>query len=207
MLDPVLARLLAQAGETALGRALQYDPGTKAALTGLEGRLIAFEFTQPRFDLYFTVIDGLPRLLTYTEQIPECRLRGSAAAIASLTWEERSTLANSGVELIGSPQLLAQLKQLLGNIDLDWEEPLNALLGDVTGHALAQGLRQMGHKVRRSTGKLPGYVAEYLTEEARHIVSDRELQPFFRAVDELRADTDRLQARLAELDRLINFKA
>ena len=82
----------------------------------------------------------------------------------------------------------------------DWEEELSRLVGDVAAHRLgsvARGLADWGLKAADTLALDAG---EFLTEESRQIPTRYELEEFLDAVDTMRNDVDRLEARL---DRLV----
>lgn len=204
-LDPALLSAAARAGERAINAALKYDPGTRSALNRLAGRTIAVESTEPAFTLYLQVGDEQVHLLNHWEESVACRLKGTLADLIRLVLAPaKHSLADTGVEVTGQPQLLAHLQQLLKEVDIDWEEPLAEVLGDVPGHQLARILRTQWNWHRTHLPKIPGLVSDFLTEELRVLPDPIEVEHFYQAIDTLRADTERLQARF---DRLLQTLA
>lgn len=185
--------------ETLINKALQYDPGTRLALAQLQDKVLAVQLPQPALCVYLLADAQGVRLQGYHEGEVTTRLRGSLPALIRLARQPRSSFADTGVEVIGSTGTLLIWQQLLGNLDIDWEEALSGLLGDIAGPSLASGLRQLVHyglgrqqDIRRLSG-------EYLTEELRLLPSRLELELFYEDVDELRLQLDRLDARLQRL--------
>ena len=78
---------------------------------------------------------------------------------------------------------------------------MSRLIGDFPARRLSQvaakGLAWM-RKARRTAGD---NVAEYLQEESRDLVNRSELEEFLQDVDVLRDTADRVEARLARLER------
>ncbi|MBE8718846.1 ubiquinone biosynthesis accessory factor UbiJ [Cellvibrio polysaccharolyticus] len=187
--------------ETLINKALQYDPGTRLALAQLQGQVLAVQVSQPAFTVYVQAdSDGL-RLNGYYEGDVTTRLRGSLPALMKLARSSRTSFADTGVEVIGNTAALITWQNLLRNLDIDWEEALSGVLGDIAGPKLAAGLRQL---VSYSTGRSSGVTrltGEYLTEELRLLPSRQELDVFYEDVDEVRLHLDRLEARLQRLQQ------
>ena len=113
-----------------------------------------------------------------------------------LARSSRTSFADTGVEVIGNTGALITWQNLLRNLDIDWEEALSGVLGDIAGPKLAAGLRQLVSYGTSRSGGVTRLTGEYLTEELRLLPSRQELELFYEDVDELRLHLDRLEARL-----------
>lgn len=204
-MDAAIISAFAKGCERAINKALEYDPGTRAALAQMRDRVFALESTLPPITLYLIPSDDGVRILSYCEAPVDCRLRGSLPNLVALMMAEPQSLADSGVTVTGNTALLGQLQTVLSHLDIDWEEPLNALLGDELGHPLAQRLRGQWQWISSRSRKAPPWIGDYLSEELRVLPSQPELSDFYQAVDELRTDSDRLEARVQRFfDNLSN---
>jgi ubiquinone biosynthesis protein UbiJ len=90
-------------------------------------------------------------------------------------------------------------RRLYLNLDLDWEEPLARLFGDPLGHELGRAARAAFAWHRQALKTFGLNTAEYLQEEARLLPVRDEVEAFLNGVDGVRADVDRLAARLQRL--------
>ena len=106
-----------------------------------------------------------------------------------------------GVRTSGDLTLARDLRRLARSHRIDWEEALSHCLGDPGAHEVARGTRAAARWVRGAAGTLARNVAEYLVEERAMVAGEPALQRFFDAVDELRDDVERLEARIAALSR------
>lgn len=203
-LDPALVSAAARTIEHIVNATLNYDPGTQAALARLDGRVIALESTEPSFTLFLQTGDGRVHLFSHWEETVACRLRGTLPnLIRLLLAQPQHSLANTGVEVSGQPQLLSHLQQLAKDVDIDWEEPVTRLLGDVAGHQVANLLQTQWHWCRTQAPKVPVLLSDFLTEELRMLPEPGEVDYFYQAINTLRADTDRLEARLIRLQQTL----
>jgi ubiquinone biosynthesis protein UbiJ len=101
----------------------------------------------------------------------------------------------------GRIELLEAARELLLDLDLDWEGELARWLGDIPAHRLAEGLRRMGRWGVRTRQELHADVSEYVFEEARLLPGRHQLDAVRDHLTELEIATDRLEARLARLRR------
>lgn len=203
-IDPTLTTAALAAAETAINQTLMYDPGTRLALAKLEGQVLAVDVSAPALSLYLAFnCDGL-QLLGNFEGNVSTRLRGKAVNLAALIQGNNTSLANSGVEVFGNTALLSKLQTIARNLDIDWEEPLIQLFGDLLGHQSAEYIRwRCGYIQARLKAGLR-LSTEFLTEENRSLPARAELEFFYQQVDTLRTSTDRTEAKLQALLARIN---
>lgn len=198
-------RDLALAGlEAALNHYLALDPEAPGRLAALHGRVVAIHLRGPELTLYFVPDQGgRLQVLGRIEGDSDCTLSGSPfdlARSADPATGARQLFAGH-VGISGDTALGQRFGQILGGLDIDWEEQLSRLSGDVIAHQLGQlGRRSTGY-LRAGLDRLQTNLGEYLSEEARLLPARAEAEGFFAEVDTLRDDLERLQARVARLRR------
>ncbi len=196
------ASTLASALETALNLYLRQDPDNLRRAKELQGRVVALEVTGLDIRFYlFGDADKITVLSQYEGPV-DTRLLGSPMGFARLTLDNREdALFQGAVKVEGDTEVGRQLQALLAGTDWDWEEQLSRLTGDVVAHQagrLAARLRQALDDTRETLTRDCG---EYLQEEARVLPTRVEVDYFLAAVDRLRDDGERLQARVERLLR------
>lgn len=208
MLNPSLTIAITAAMEAVINTALRYDPASRQQIATITDILsIKTSFATSNLDLYIQGCDDGIRIMGHCEQTVTSQLSGKPLALLSLI-RQPTNLANSGIEFTGSIGLLQQWQQLLAQLDIDWEDAISSVLGDIAGPLTASGLRKgvswklQQHKERYRLLK------EYLSEELHLIPSKAELHHFYDEVSQLTLDTDRTAARLQRLkQRLASNKA
>jgi ubiquinone biosynthesis protein UbiJ len=186
--------------EDAGNRLLRLDPETLRRLGDLDGRVICIDLRDLGRRIYLHPSEAGFRMSDSSTQPPAVTLRGSVTVFARLGLAgPGAEVAPGDLEIEGDVALGQKMQRILQRLDLDWEEPLARLLGDPLGHAVGQGLRAAYAWHVQALKTLSADAAEYLREEVRLVPSRRELDGFFDAVDTLRADVDRLEARLRRL--------
>lgn len=201
MADPTFLTAVCAAAESVINTALRYDPGSRQALARLEGKVLAVDVTGPALCFYLRPnADGLA-LHSHFDGEVDSRIKGSPLALASLLQSEQLNLADSGVEVFGGTGLLMQLQHIAANLDLDWEEALSQITGDVAGHQGATTLRKVSAWLGDRRATFERLLGEYLSEELQSTPARAQLEHYYHEVDELRLATDRLAARIEALAR------
>lgn len=190
-------RLLA-ALERALRHMLEFDPETRAALQQLQDRRIAVEFRELEHTLLLAVTPQGLALQTATAEPVHVRLRGTLAAFIGLM-QKGNAAGAPGIEIQGDLQTAQQLQAILKNVDVDWEEMLARRLGDVPAHQLARSARGAWRWLSGRARALAQNLSDYGRFETGILPAGDEVEDFNAAVDQLRADTDRMAARIRRL--------
>jgi ubiquinone biosynthesis protein UbiJ len=189
--------------EQALNRYLALDPEGACRLEALSGKVILIEIAGFGTRLY--LIPGPRRIQLYADYDAEadCTLRGTPIALArmGMVQHKERELFSREVEIEGDAELAQAFGELIAELDVDWEEQLARIIGDAAAHRVGSGLRAAGRWGRRSADTLAKDLKEYLEEEARLIPSGYELRELLDAVDKLRDDVERMDARVDRLKR------
>lgn len=186
--------------EEAGNRLLRLDPETLRRLGDLQGQVFCLEFRDLRRKLYLHPSEAGFRLETESNQAPAVTLRGNIATFARLGLGNSTDSLKAGeLEIEGDAVLGQRLQRILGDLDLDWEEPLARLFGDPLGHEIARAARAFFGWQKQAIRTFGLNTAEYLQEESRLLPTRPEVEEFLSAVDGVRADVDRVAARVQRL--------
>ncbi len=187
--------------ETAINQYLKLDPDTLARLAELEGRVIALQWRGTDLTLYFLPgAQGL-QLLAQFQGEPDTLLRGTPLALAELGLgpNKDNALFSGAVEIVGDTDIGQRFQDILEAMDIDWEEHLSHLIGDVAAHQAGKLARDAGHYAEQSADTLRQDLSEYLKEESQLLPARVQVDNFLADVDTLRMDVDRLEARVQRL--------
>ncbi len=201
-MDPTLLVFFARSIETLINAALKYDPATRQKLSQLTS-VLAIHSQSPDISVYCQSTANGIRLLSHYEDKADVEITGSPSALLSLL-KKPTTFANSDLHVSGNVGLLQQWQQALQDIDIDWEDAISGVLGDIAGPMLAQKLRQGAAWAKDFHQEQWRLLKEYLPEELQVVPSKAELDHFYQAVSELSMDTDRISARLNRIADLIS---
>ena len=93
---------------------------------------------------------------------------------------------------------------MLQDLELDWEYELSRWLGPVATQLISGHLRSRSRWYQQGFASLNQNLAEYLSEEARTLVGQREAEARFRELDQAKLDLERLEARFERLSRSLD---
>lgn len=178
---------------------LSLDDRTRERLAGLHGRCIAIELTGAGLTLFFAPgHDGRLQVLGEVEHEPDCRLSGSPFDLLRASDRDAgpAQLFAGRVRIDGDTRIAQRFSEALGDLDIDWEEQLSRLVGDIAAHEIGRGARTARAEAARIARSSSTNLADYLTEEARLLPHRFEVEAWMDDVDRLRDDVDRLAARL-----------
>ena len=196
----MLPLLATAALEKVINQALRLDPESLKRITTLEGKVIAVAVEGVGVEFYLVPTTQGLRVQSIFEGEPDVRIRGGLFSLARMgLMEHPASLFGKGVEMEGDTHLGRQLQQILDGLDIDWEEQLSRLTGDVVARQIGNAVRGFAQWGLNTAETLGHDVAEYLQEESRDLVVQAELTPFLDRVDTLRSDVDRLAQRIARL--------
>ena len=132
----------------------------------------------------------------------DCVITGSPVTLLRLAGSAPEAAFRDGSAEISGDAIAGQsFQKFLRFARPDWEEELSRVVGDVAAHQLVRGFKGFVDWGRNSTAAMAMNTAEYLQEESRDLPSPAEARHFLDEVDTLREEADRLEARLARLEK------
>lgn len=193
--------LFLSALDVALNACLRLDPSTLQRLAALSGKVIAIELRGLDITLYLLPSANGMQVSGVHEGAPDTLLNGTPLALTRLgaAKHEPGALFSGDVEIRGDIELGQRFKSILDAIDIDWEEQLSKLTGDVIAHQIGNAVRDILGWSRRAADTVGRDAAEYLHEESRDLPKRDEVEEFLAGVDTLRSDADRIEARIHRL--------
>lgn len=188
--------------EQALNRYLALDPESSQRLHKLENKVANIELRTARthtFQIHFHHHRAhLTRTLTHPADITITGTPLSLLTLA-LTPDKKHSFFKGHITIEGDAELGQQITELFDKIDIDWEEYLSHLVGDIPAYKLSQAANGILNWGKQAKARLLQNVNEYVHEEKPWFPPQDALQDFFQEIDELRLDLDRLEARIKNL--------
>lgn len=185
--------------QRAVNRTLRLDPDARRRFGELDGKTILIEIAAQGAPLRIYMsptTDGISVQREH-DRVPDVTISGTLSTFLR-QWRSGPGVSDA-LTIRGDIELGQRFQRALSAFDPDWEEGIAGALGDVPAHQLARFARAARTWVRRAAATLGRDGAEYLEEEALILAKRERVADFLRAVDELRADADRLEQRLRRL--------
>src|SRR5699024_4460826 len=197
-----LRALGGRALEAALNQALALDPDTRADVQALEGRRLEVHLDGPSLALAIRVVDGKLEVGPVTDdEGSRLRVRATPGGLLAMAMHAgNDAIAPGKVDIAGDADLARRLEKLARGYAPDFEAAFARVFGDVLGVPLARAFSRALSHVRDSGRHFAEDSADWLREESRLSVPPGEMDDFLDDVDHLRERTERLQARIRQLD-------
>lgn len=200
--ESLIPTFLTEQLERVANHALQYAPLTRMQLHKLDGKSFGIELQRPHFPLLISVTRKGLLFQSHWEGSADVSIRGPAVALLRQLREEDTTpaaLMRSGITLEGDQALAQQFVKVLKDLDIDLESALGDLIGDVAAHQISEIARTGLDWLKRAGQTVLQQSRHFLAEERQVLVTPPQFARFRDDVEQLREDTDRLEARLHQL--------
>jgi ubiquinone biosynthesis protein UbiJ len=195
--------------QTIVNRVLELDPELAQGLAELEGAVFEAHVlgVDKRFQLHPSAT-GVGVVLVGSDgqrpaAAPDVTISGPPFTLLRLLGSLDSVdgVLPPDVSISGELQLVQKLTSLAKRANIDWEEPLSKLFGDSVAHEVGRGVRGLVSWARAASETFSSDLGEYLREERRLTPTRLEVGDFATHVDRVRDDVERLELRVARLNR------
>ena len=186
--------------EAILNRNVADSRRAQALARQLDGRAMSLAVEGTPVTIFLRAEGGRLSLTPHHDGAADASISGTPIALLALAGPRGEGAVRGGsVRIEGDAEVAQRFRELLSETRPDFEEELSRVVGDVAARRVANFARDFIEWGRRASGSFAGSVAEYLQEEGRDLPSRTEVEEFLAAVDRLRDDTERLEARLDRL--------
>jgi len=202
-MSPIVEGAIDRALRAAVARARTESPRAGALLAELAGRRITLEVRGTPWSVTIACTQAALRVepLEPGASSDAC-ISGTPLSLLALARGEPDAVAQRGdLRVTGDAEAARQFGRLALLLRPDLENALSAVLGRSGAHVIMRGLRAAGAWTRSAAWTSVQNLSEYLAHERGDLVSRAEAAHFLRGVDDLRDQLDRLEARMAQLER------
>ncbi len=198
----VIKPLLMSALETALNKFLALDQNSSNFLAPLAGKIIAVNISTFNETIYLCPTNNSIQLLDYSPDQPHTQLSGSVFALGlmGLSSKPMRSIFSGEVKIEGDMNTGRKFQELFAKLDINLEQQLARFTGDTIAHNISQFFRAGQNWSKESIETFRLNASEFLQEETRDLPAGPEVDIFYRQIDELRTDFDRLQSRIERLE-------
>lgn len=192
--------------EYGFNRLVNMDPDAGVYLQPLAGKVIAIRISQLDWTIYCCPHESGIQLLDRYHGDPDTVMTGSPSAfvLMGLSDSPLSLLTSRDVIIEGDVETGRKFQALFDRLDLDPEDWLSRYTGDVVAHQIGNFLKAGRNWTHDFVKTLELDFTEFFQQERRDLPTQHEAETFFGEVDNLRADEDRLEARIQRLRASLN---
>jgi len=182
----------------AMNKSLSYDLSSVKKLDAFANKVIKVDLLSTPFEFYINIIDRKVVLSKFHDSEADTTIIGTPLALFAMNAEE-PVIGIKNVEIFGDANTGQFFAKWLKNLNPDWEEAWCELLGDGMGVRVSNvvnGILDFGKKFKDS---MIQNTQEYLVEESRDLIAPTEMEDFLDEVDDIKADTARLELQINAL--------
>jgi ubiquinone biosynthesis protein UbiJ len=190
--------MLTQSIENLLNRNLPRSPRAQELCETLKGRTVRIEASGLGWSLDCQSLGTSLKLAKSgdTDNTPDAEISGTLLNLAALAGDDPQQVIQRGaVTIRGDAEIAQKFRELAMLLKPDVEEELSRLIGDSPAHQALRLARMVADFGRRAVHTGTRNMAEYLAHERGDLVPRAEAEDFYRGVERLREDLDRLEAR------------
>jgi len=199
MLEPIYAAI-----EFALNHTISLDPNGKNLISNFHEKVIKLDISNPNITIFILAQGNNFQLLENFDGDIDTTIQANLSDLAQLSLmtndEKTQSVFKGRIKIQGNVSLGQQFQVLFSKLDIDWEEHVSHITGDIIAHQLfSSGKKFLGWK--KNSKKILGLdITEFLQYETRDLLERREVEHFLNQVDEVRNATDRIEARIKRME-------
>lgn len=199
--------------EKILNAIVARDAHIAKKIVAFDSKCIEVVSLRPDFSLSIRFEDGTIKLSAFDSQTlgiqTDATITGNAESLLGLLTKKsyQRGLANSAIDISGDATLVQDLHVTIESLDLDWQDYLAPIFGDVLSNELGE-IQSNARDWSKSAGtSMHSSVRDYLSEEARLLPSELEVDSFANRLDQLRLSIDRVAVKTELLKRRYSLLA
>lgn len=182
----------------AINAYLHLDSESSGKLKVLQGKVIRIELAPFHWQFDCVMQETKMEIMPASDAAPHATIKGTPLQLAgmALTKENRQRFFAEDVEMTGDAALAQEVVNLFDELQIDWEEQVAHLTGDVPAYHLGRFASRVKGWLKTSTISCQQDITDYIQEEAKWLPTREALTDFLNDIDLVRADVDRLEARV-----------
>lgn len=193
--------MLIELFELASNNALEHDPETVQRLQKLQGKSMALHIKTIEQTI---TVSPCPEGIELSQDIPESvdvTLSATLSAMLKISRDgiDDADLQPGELEISGDPIIGQRFARIIAELNINWEALLAEHIGDSPARVVTLVAGQVRHFAEESRTQLHNRFVHFVKDELEVSVEQQEVDDFLDDVDTLRADTDRLAARVRRI--------
>ncbi|MFT6406666.1 MAG: ubiquinone biosynthesis protein UbiJ [Arenicella sp.] len=187
--------------ELASNKTLEHDPQTLERLAKLQGKTMTLKIKSIGQSLSITPYqEGLE----FSHEAPakvDVTLSATLGAMIKISRDgmDNAELEPGELEIAGDPIVGQRFAQVIAELNIDWEALLAEHIGDSPAKAVTYAAGQAKVFAGESKVKLKEFLNTLIKDDMQLVADKAEVEGYLDEVDIIRADVDRLNARLERL--------
>lgn len=202
----VLGNVALWPAQQLINAVIQGDPHAQGEIYAFAGKAIQINASTPALPIRIVVEERQLRLTAIDSaqfDLPvDATIKGPVNKLLEqlLAESPRQPIVGGDVIVEGDVQLVQDLFATVKKLDIEWQDYLSPVLGDVLTHQVGQTMTETRNWAADSRRRVQTSVDDYLKEEAKLFPHEQAVQNFQDDIDELKLRLDRIKARVDRLN-------
>ena len=182
---------------SSFNRYLDCDPERAQALENINDKILSITIKEANFTLIMQVQNARFFEADLSQQIDASIIVSMHVLSGKMGGQDQNQLLKDCIiEIQGDSHVASVFNKVMNEIEIDWQDVISKYTGDIVAHQITTGAKSVASVLRRLGDNLRLDVRDYLQDDLQIAVTESEVEHFVEQVDDLRARTDRLEARL-----------
>ena len=197
----VIKPLFISALEVAIQQYLAMADNAERFLEPLAGKVIALSLQPFNQRIILSPTTETIVLLEYYDESIDTTLSGSIPAFMAMSLSDTpmNSIFSGEIHIEGDMEVGKSFQQLFAQLDIKLETKVASFIGETLANKLGSFTKSSYDWGQETIKTFKLNSTEFLQEESRDVPAKAEIAIFYRQVDTLRADYDRLMARVQRL--------
>jgi ubiquinone biosynthesis accessory factor UbiJ len=190
--------------EGLIRRALALDPATRERFAAYSGKRIFVETRSPALSILVSLESDGIHLDTEIGRHPHTTIEAPSFELLKMALSGDAHFIGGPVKIGGDVMLVQELHSIARDMDIDWESGISRFFGDTVSYPVSRGLKHLFGFANRVANTFLQNTGEYIREEKELVPVRWEVEEFITDNRDGRADLDRVESRLARLQKRLD---
>jgi len=187
--------------ELASNKTLEHDPETVERLKRLQGKTMTLNIKSIGQSISVT---PFPEGLEFSHDAPDqvdVTLSATLGAMIKISRDgmDNAELEPGELEIAGDPIVGQRFAAVISQLNINWEALLAEQIGESPAKVVTYAAGQAKEFADESRNKFKEFISALIKEDMQLVVDKQEVEDYLDSVDTIRADVDRLSARLERI--------
>lgn len=189
--------------ESALNRYLKLDPETLSRFAKLEGKTVKWVIEDWHISFYIILNANGVELHPTMTTTPNTTITGKLPALLrlGLAKASNSALFENRIQIEGDLNTGETLRAILSDMDIDWEEHLSKIVGDIAAHKISTAAKEIKSSFSGAKQTLERNLKEFLQLELQALPTREQVNTFIDDVSHLQHAVERADVRIIRLQQ------
>lgn len=181
---------------------LKLDAETPSRLRKLNHRVITVELLPLHLLFHCEFDETRINILSHCDHA-DAKITGTPLQMLGvmINKQGRQQAFSDDLTITGDAEVANEMIKLFDDMQIDWEEHLAKITGDVPAHFAGRLFQSANKFLRQAKESLTQNINEYVHEEKEWLPSRLQLEDLFADIDLIRMDVDRAEVRVNQLHK------